>query len=288
MKVEINVNGLDININVEKSGKGKTPLLMVHGIPTNARLWRHVQELLKDKYTTYAMDMVGYGQSDMPLDTFEHTLSNQAEAVKAVIEALDLKGKVVLVGHDHGGGVSQIMASKHCSHISRLVLINPVSFDYWPVLEVEAFNPLVGASDDVLGQAMMQAAAGFAGLLRTGSYDKIAFTDKNVKENYLQFWARGPGLTGFKSLVKICSQPSNEETLSIDYQGIVCPTMVCWALHDAWMPKEAALRIKEKIKGPVRLEFIERAGHYVPEDRPDVVAERIDDFVTEWESVSSI
>ena len=107
-----------------------------------------------------------------------------------------------------------------------------------------------------------------------------------MKENYLRFWARGPGLTGFKSLVKICSDPSNQDTLSIDYQGITCPTLVCWALHDAWMPKEAAIRIKEQVKGPVRLEFIERAGHYVLEDRPDAVATNMDDFITEWEGVS--
>ncbi len=286
MKVKINLDGLDLNVNVEKEGSGDVSLLMVHGIPTNARLWRHVQSIFKDKYTTYAMDMIGYGQSDMPLDDFKHTLTNQAEAIRAVIEELGLKGKVILVGHDHGGGASQIMASKYCDHIHRLVLINPVSFDYWPVLEVEAFHGLVGAPDEVLGGAMQQAAAGFAGLLRTGSFDKIAFTDKNVKENYLQFWARGPGLTGFKSLVKVCAEPTNEETLSIDYQGITCPTLVCWALHDAWMPKEAAVRIKELVKGPVRLEFIERAGHYVLEDRPDAVAANIDDFVTEWADVS--
>ena len=286
MKVKIKVNGVDLDIHVEKAGDKGQALLMVHGIPTNARLWRHVQARLHDRYATHAMDMVGYGQSSMPLDQFEHTLTNQAEAIKGVIEALGLKGKVVLVGHDHGGGASQIFASKYCDYISRLVLINPVSFDYWPVLEVEAFNGLVGASDEALAGAMQQAAANFGMLLRTGSYDKIAFTDQNVKQNYLQFWARGPGLTGFKSLVKVCSQAGNEETLGIDYSKITCPTMVCWALHDAWMPKEAAVRIKQAIKGPTRLEFIERAGHYVPEDRPDVVADFIDDFVTEWEGVS--
>ena len=286
MQIKVNVNGLDLNVNIEKSGQSDTSLLMVHGIPTNARLWRHVQSMLQDKYVTYAMDMIGYGQSDMPLDQFEHTLTNQAEVIHAVIEELGLKGKVILVGHDHGGGACQIMASKYCASISRLVLINPVSFDYWPVLEVEAFNGLVGADDKTLQGAMQQAAAGFAGLMRTGSHDKIAFTDKNVKENYLQFWARGGDqLTGFKSLVKICSQPHNQETLTINYDAITCPTLVCWALHDAWMPKEAALRIKQAIKGPVRLQYIERAGHYVLEDRPDEVAWYLDDFITEWQNV---
>ena len=286
MKQLIKVGEQELTINIEAVGTGKTTLLMVHGIPTNARLWRHVQEHLKDDYTCLAMDMVGYGQSDMPLDSFKHTLTNQAEAIRGVIEALDLKGKVILVGHDHGGGACQIFASKYCDYISRLILINPVAFDYWPVLEVEAFNALVGADEATLQMGLGQAAASFQGLLRTGSYDKMAFTDQNVKQNYLQFWGRGPDLLGFKSLVKICAEPSNEETMNVDHSKITCPTMVCWARHDAWMPVESGRRLKQAIAGPVRFQVIERAGHYVQEDRPDVVAEYIDDFVTEWAGVS--
>ncbi len=285
MKQQVTVDGVTLNINIEHMGKSGQAILMVHGIPTNARLWRHVQGHLEDRYQTYAMDMIGYGQSDMPNDDLQYTFANQAEAIKGVIDGLGLKGKVVLVGHDHGGGVCQVFASKYCDYISRLVLINCVAFDYWPVLEVEAFNGLIGADDETLGMAMGQAAAGFAGLLRTGSYDKIAFTDQNVKQNYLCHWARGPGLTGFKSLIKVCSEPSNKETMNVDHSKITCPTMVCWALHDAWMPAESGRRLKKAIAGPTRFQIIERAGHYVPEDRPDEVANLIDDFITEWEGV---
>ena len=278
MKVKIKACDQDLEIHLEEYGKGNkgAPILFVHGIPTNARLWRHVQKNLENKFHSYAMDMVGYGQSSMPLDDFEHTFNNQAEAIKGVIEELGIKGKVILVGHDHGGGVCQIFASKYCDYISRLVLLNPVAYDYWPVLEVEAFNGLVGASDDVLAAAMPGAVAQFAGLMRTGSHDKIAFTDKNVKENYLCF----------KSLVKICSQPTNAETLAVDHKKITCPTAVFWALHDAWMPKESGERLKQDIGGPVRLQFIERAGHWSQEDRPDVVSAYIEDFITEWEGVN--
>ena len=285
MQVDINLNGKPLSVHVEQAGESGPPLLMVHGIPTNSRLWRHVQRHLSDRYRTYAMDMIGYGQSDMPLDDFEHTLSNQAEAIRATIEALDLEGEVVLVGHDHGGGACQIMASRYLGHISRLALFDPVVFDYWPVLEVEGFNDQVGADEDTLALAMKQAAATFPGLLRTGSYEKNTFTDKSVKENYLGFWARGPGLTGMKSLVKICSEPTNEETLSVDHSKITCPTLICWASHDAWMPVEAGRQLKQAIAGPTRFQVIERAGHYVQEDRPDVVAECLDDFVTEWQDV---
>lgn len=286
MKQSITVSGTKLEINLEVIGDAGTPLLMVHGIPTNARLWRRVQATLGKSYRTIAMDLVGYGQSSMPLDRFAHTLTNQAEAVKETIAALGIKKDVVLIGHDHGGGVCQIVASKYPDDVKRLVLVNPVSFDYWPVLEVEAFQGLVGAPDEVLQQAMMQTAAQLPALLRTGSYDKIAFTDQNIKQNYLQFWARGPGLTGFKSLIKIATEPTNKETLAVDWSKIRCPTLLCWALHDAWMPKEAAQRIKAAMRAPVRLQYIERAGHYVQEDRPDALADYIADFITEWQGVA--
>jgi 2-hydroxymuconate-semialdehyde hydrolase len=286
MELPINVAGKTFKINIETRGAKGPALLMVHGIPTNARLWRKVQDFLESQYRTFAMDMLGYGQSDMPLDEFQHTLSNQAEVIKEVIVGLGLKGEVILVGHDHGGGACQILASKYGDHISRLVLIDPVAFDEWPVLEVEAFNDLVGANDETLIAALKQAAAAFPALLRTGSFEKKAFTDKNVKQNYLSFWGRGPGLTGFKSLIKVCTEPTNKETMSVDHSQIKCPTLVCWAEHDAWMPVEAGRRLKKAIGGPVRFEVIERAGHYVQEDRPDVVANYIDDFVTEWARIS--
>ena len=44
MKQPIEINGLKLEINIEEQGKGDQTLLMVHGIPTNARLWRHVQD----------------------------------------------------------------------------------------------------------------------------------------------------------------------------------------------------------------------------------------------------
>ena len=51
------------------------------------------------------------------------------------------------------------------------------------------------------------------------------------------------------------------------------------------MPTESGKRLKKDISGPVRFQIIERAGHWVQEDRPDVVADYIDDFVTEWDGV---
>lgn len=286
METTVQMKDQALVVNYEQAGNTGPAILFVHGIPMNALLWRHVQGFLQDRYQTYAIDMIGYGQSDMPLDTFVHSLSNQAEIIKGVIDNLGLKGKVVLVGHDHGGGVAQVFSAKYCDYLSRLVLINPVCFDQWPVCEVEALAGLDGQSDEVLTQAMGQAVANFPALLRMGSYDGTPFSDKNCKQNYLRFWGRGPDLTGFKSLIRVSADPKQSET-DVDYSQINCPVLVIWAENDRFMSKEGAYRLKQAIKGPVRLQFVERAGHWIQEDRPDVVAHYIDDFLTEWDGVLS-
>ena len=47
MKQPIEINGLKLEINIEEQGKGDQTLLMVHGIPTNARLMETCPRSLK-------------------------------------------------------------------------------------------------------------------------------------------------------------------------------------------------------------------------------------------------
>lgn len=164
------------------------------------------------------------------------------------------------------------------------MLIDAVCFDQWPVCEVEGLAALDGASDEALRQARAQVVANFPALMRMGSYDGSPFTDKNCKDNYLRFWGRGPGMTGFRSLIRVSANPKVSDT-EVDYSKITCPSLVIWGESDNFMSKEGGERLKREIKGPVRVEIVERAGHFIQEDRPDVVANRIHDFITEWETV---
>ena len=92
-------------------------------------------------------------------------------------------------------------------------------------------------------------------------------------------------MTGFKSLIRISADPQNSDT-DIDHGKITCPTMVMWGVADNFMSASAAEKLKERISGPTRVQYIERAGHWVQEDRPDEVARYINDFVTEWDGVN--
>ena len=52
----------------QEMGEG-TPLLLIHGIPTNKYLWRNVMPKLAAKHRVIAPDLLNFGESDMPSDT---------------------------------------------------------------------------------------------------------------------------------------------------------------------------------------------------------------------------
>src|SRR5687768_6786572 len=74
-------------------------ILYLHGFPTCSFDWRHVLPISG----LVALDMLGYGLSDKPLD-HRYSLFEQADIVVALMEQLDIE-RCVLVTHDMGDSV---------------------------------------------------------------------------------------------------------------------------------------------------------------------------------------
>lgn len=118
MKYE--VRGLSLN--VEKDGIGEPTLVFLHYWGGTSRTWKRVIAELKNRHTTVAYDMRGWGQSDKSLAGY--ALADLADETLSLIEALKIKS-YVLVGHSMGGKVSQLIASRHPKGLQGLVLVAP-------------------------------------------------------------------------------------------------------------------------------------------------------------------
>ena len=57
------------------------------------------------------------------------------------------------------------------------------------------------------------------------------------------------------------------------------PTMVVWGTEDRFLPLRWGERLFAGIKGARRLERIPSTGHFVPEEKPEVLANLILDFL---------
>ncbi|WP_422272702.1 alpha/beta fold hydrolase [Bradyrhizobium sp.] len=91
---------------VARTGTGK-PLLLLHGWPEFWLTWEPVKARLADRFTPYAPDMRGFGDSDKPDGPFGP--DRHAADMLALMDALGLT-RAGIVGHDVGGAAMQPMA----------------------------------------------------------------------------------------------------------------------------------------------------------------------------------
>src|SRR2546421_10329168 len=117
-------------------------IVLLHEIPAGAFAWADVMpQLAGANRAVYAIDMLGYGQSDhpWPADTSNW---GHADALSMLFEQLNLTN-IVLVGHGLGGAVAQVLATRLSrERVAALVLIDTNCFEHsfapnWPLTEMK-------------------------------------------------------------------------------------------------------------------------------------------------------
>ncbi|MGH3971488.1 MAG: alpha/beta fold hydrolase [Mycobacterium sp.] len=108
------------------------PVLFVHGILVDGRLWGRVVEDLARRGFRCIVPTLPLGSHRIPVrDVTALSLSGVAEMIHDALVTLDLSD-VTLVGSDTGGGLCQLVVDAHPDRIGRLVLTNCDAFDQCP------------------------------------------------------------------------------------------------------------------------------------------------------------
>jgi pimeloyl-ACP methyl ester carboxylesterase len=136
----------------EESGEGP-PVVFVHGIPTSPRLWRRVIPMVNGA-RCLAWEMVGYGASIPEGEGHDISVACQAGYLSDWMRELGLGGGAVIVGHDLGGGVAQILAVRQPELVRGLVLMNSICYDNWPILPVKAIRATGGGLRTTAGPSL--------------------------------------------------------------------------------------------------------------------------------------
>jgi pimeloyl-ACP methyl ester carboxylesterase len=108
------------------------PVVFVHGILVDSRLWDRVAEgLVRQGFRCYLPNWP-LGSHTIPVnDGAELSPRGVASMIRDFIEALGLSD-VTLVGNDTGGGLCQLVVDAYPDRIGRLVLTNCDAFDKFP------------------------------------------------------------------------------------------------------------------------------------------------------------
>jgi haloalkane dehalogenase len=114
------------------------PVLLLHGVPTWAYLWRKVIPRLDDRgHRIIAVDLIGFGLSDRP-ENLTYDLGDHRRYLERFVRALGLRN-LTLVGHDIGGAVGLDFATRHRGDVRALALMEtflpPVTDGQLPPLQ---------------------------------------------------------------------------------------------------------------------------------------------------------
>jgi len=265
----VNVNGLTMRW--EEAGEGR-PVVFVHGIPTSPRLWRHVVPRVEGA-RCLAWEMVGYGGSIAEGRGRDISVAHQADYLAEWMGATGLDDAVV-VGHDLGGGVAQILAVRHPERVRGLVLTNCIAYDSWPIPMVKAMRalgPVVSHLPDAAFRPM------YGAFLQQG-HDVPGRAEESVEAHWPYYAAADGAAAAF---IRQTESLDVDDTLAIAdaIPRLDLPARLVWGAADPFQEIAYGYRLATELGAP--LDRIEGGLHFVPEDHPDRVAAAVNDLLGE-------
>ncbi|NEU57769.1 alpha/beta fold hydrolase [Halorussus sp. MSC15.2] len=256
----------------ERREDDRPSVVFVHGIPTWSFLWRDVVPAVAEDRRVIAPDLLGYGNSAMH-DGFDRSIRAQEAMLDDLLDRLRVE-TVSLVAHDIGGGVALRYASHNPDAVEQLVLSNAVCYDSWPVEFVNELG-LPSVAEETTDEEL-DAKLDFA--FADGLYD-----DEGHEEFVTGMKAPWQSEEGKLSLSRNAVATNTNHTTELDYGAITAETLLLWGGDDVLQPVSYAERLADDIQD-AELSVLDRAYHWVVEDRPDAYRERLRSFLSEGEA----
>ena len=243
--------------------EGSGPVLLLqHGNPAWAFLFRHVISALKGQYRCIAIDLPGFGLSDPP-PGYGFAPAEHARILAAALDALDLR-HACLVAHDWGGPIG-LRAMLDTGRIDRVVLGNTWA---WPVngdWHFEWFSRLMGGA---AGRWSARRFAFFVNVVLPASM-KRGWPSPAVMAAYRAPFAaprdRAPLYVLPQHILASRDWLARLETDLIRWRG---PAAFVWPENDIAFRRKELDRWR-RMWPEARVTTIARCGHFLWEDAPE-------------------
>lgn len=257
------------SVHVERYGYGASAIVLLHGFGTSSFLWRHVAPILaRGGSTAYALDLLGYGASDRPIDA-SFGVDAQAAYVTRAMRELSISAST-LVASDVAAVIALAVAQQDPSMVRRLVLVSPTAPDALPGPDVRMMQR---ESARHLAK-LVRGEFGVLPLMRTlleGGFAEPSSVSDRLLGRYVAPFVGRDGLNHFLSLARALEFNDLE---GLDPGRLGQPTMIVAGQRDRWCPPEEAARQVSMLRG-AGLASIGNAGRLVAEEAPGALADVI-------------
>jgi pimeloyl-ACP methyl ester carboxylesterase len=266
------IGGERLSVHYAEAGDGP-PLVMLHGWPQHFWCWRRVVPLLTDRFRVICPDLRGFGWSDAPGSGYEpDTFASDAVAL---LDALGIE-RACLMGHDWGGFSGFLACMRHPDRIERFVALNtPVP---WPELSPKLALHIwrtwyaVLMASPLIAPLLLEQRPDLVAEFMRGDHEPMSRSDALVFSERL---ARPEQVQATQALYRAYLRTLVSGPLSGPYDDLrlTTPTLLLFGAEDRAIPP-LVTRARRGMATDLRVELVEGCGHFIQEERAELVAER--------------
>jgi len=122
----VDVSGYRLHYTEAGSGP---PIILLHGLGADLRTWRLVTPVLARRFHVYALDQLGFGQSEKP--QISYRVGTLVDSLNGFLAAVRID-KASVVGNSLGGWVAAMFAATHPERLDKLVLVDAAGYGATP------------------------------------------------------------------------------------------------------------------------------------------------------------
>ncbi|MBO9997507.1 MAG: alpha/beta fold hydrolase [Cyanobacteria bacterium SID2] len=263
------------------SGEG-APLLLIHGFGASIGHWRkNIPALSEAGYRVYALDLLGFGDSDKPL--LDYTMELWRDSI-ADFWTEFVGQPTVFVGNSIGALLALMLAADFPERTAGLVLLNcagglnhrPEELNFPLRVVMGTFTKLVSSRwfGPFLFDRVRQPHR-LRGTLYQVYGNREAVTEELIEMLYTPSCHPGAQQV-FASILTAPPGPKPSEL----FPKVQCPVLVLWGEDDPWTPVKGARIFQEWGQHhPVTFHSIAETGHCPHDERPEIVNSIVLDWV---------
>ncbi|MGA8480125.1 MAG: haloalkane dehalogenase [Chthoniobacterales bacterium] len=274
-------------IHYVEAGNQDPPVLLLHGIPTHSYLWRNVIPHIAPIARTVAIDLIGFGKSDKPLD-IDYDLPTYARYFEGVIDALELKNPII-VAMDLGLIVGLHYAMQHEANVKGLVMFEgffqPMDFAFYNLPRRARLNLRMLHVSQIAELLIVKNDKAVTSMLKLGTLRnlsdveleayRVPFANPAVRR---KVWRQGVGPT---QLGPRSHRAGDTVDLINRYAAALpksrIPKLLLYGAPGVIVRPRAIVVARAQID-QMRIEAIGQGKHFLPEDEPENIGQQIAQF----------
>ncbi len=259
-----------------------TPVMLLHGFGASIGHWRHNLEVIGERHTVYALDMLGFGASRKAAADYKIDLW-----VAQVYEFWQtfIRKPMVLVGNSIGSLVCLAAAAAHPEMVQGIAMINLPDFSLEEEMIPGWLRPVVATIKSLVASPVVLKSL-FYVVRRPTVLQKWAgrayANPAAVSAELLEILAlpsqdRGAAAT-FSALFKAMTSSDFGPRVKTILPSLDIPLLLMWGRQDRMIPPMLAAQFAA-LNPNIKLVEIDDAGHCPHDERPEVVNQVLLDWL---------